>query len=86
MVDGDKPAMGFIYEAMDQAKEAIKTTYGDKRQKYLPLWKIIDDRWNKQLHRPLHASWLLLKPKVCNFKVFKLCYSLQKFSQSFKLN
>lgn len=24
MVDGDKHAMGFIYEAMDQAKEAIK--------------------------------------------------------------
>jgi hypothetical protein len=50
MVDGDKPTMGFIYEAMDQAKEAIKTTYGDKRQKYLSLWKIIDDRWNEQLH------------------------------------
>jgi hypothetical protein len=31
MVDDDKPAMGFIYEAMDQVKEAIKSTYGDKR-------------------------------------------------------
>jgi hypothetical protein len=27
MVDGDKPAMGFVYEAMDQAKEAIKEAY-----------------------------------------------------------
>jgi hypothetical protein len=27
MVDGDKPAMGFIYEAMDQAKAAIKEAY-----------------------------------------------------------
>jgi hypothetical protein len=31
MVDDDKPTMGFIYEAMDQVKEAIKSTYGDKR-------------------------------------------------------
>ena len=31
MVDGDKPTMGFIYEVMDQAKEAIKEAYGDKR-------------------------------------------------------
>jgi len=41
MVDGDKPTMGFIYEAMDQTKEAIKAAYGDKRQKYLPLWRIM---------------------------------------------
>jgi hypothetical protein len=50
MVDGDKSAMGFVYEAMDQGKEAIKLAYGDKRQKYFPLWRIIDERWNKQLH------------------------------------
>ena len=43
MVDGDKPTMGFIYEAMDQAKEAIKEAYGGKRQKYMPLWRIIDE-------------------------------------------
>jgi len=30
MVDSDKSAMGFVYEAMDQAKE--QATYGDKRQ------------------------------------------------------
>ena len=47
MVDGDKTAMGFIYEAMDQDKEAIKKEYGDKRQKYFPIWNIIDDRWNR---------------------------------------
>ncbi len=30
MVDGDKPAMGFVYEAMNQAKEAIKEAYNVK--------------------------------------------------------
>eukprot|EP00253_Pinus_taeda_P008141 PITA_08141 len=54
MVDSDKFAMGFVYEAMDQAKEQIKGAHGDKRQNYIPLWRIIYERWNKQLHRPLH--------------------------------
>jgi hypothetical protein len=63
MVDGDKPAMGFVYEAMDQAKEAIKEAYQGKRQKYLPLWRIIDEKWNKQLHRPLHAAGYYLNPR-----------------------
>ena len=43
MVDGDKATMEFIYEAMDQAKEVIKEAYEGKRQKYLPLWKLIND-------------------------------------------
>jgi hypothetical protein len=62
MVDGDKPTMGFVYETMDQAKEATKSAYGDKRQKYLPLWRIIDERWNEQLHRPLHAADYYINP------------------------
>ena len=67
MVDSDKPAMGFVYEAMDQAKEQIKAAYGDKRQKYIPLWRIIDERWNKQLHRPLHAAGYYLNPRYVIF-------------------
>jgi hypothetical protein len=39
----------------DQTKEAIKATYNDKRQKYLPLWKIIDNRLIMQLYQCLHV-------------------------------
>jgi hypothetical protein len=63
MVDNDKPAMGFVYEAMDQAKEAIKEAYGDKTQKYFPLWRKSEERWNKQLHRPLHVVGYYLNPR-----------------------
>lgn len=63
MVDGDKPTLGFIYEAMDQAKEAIKEAYGGKRQKYMPLWRIIDEKWNRQLHQPLHVAGYYLNPR-----------------------
>eukprot|EP00253_Pinus_taeda_P033830 PITA_33830 len=30
LVDGEKPAMGYLYEAMDKAKEAIRAYYADK--------------------------------------------------------
>eukprot|EP00253_Pinus_taeda_P035010 PITA_35010 len=63
MVDGDKPAMGYIYEAMDIAKEAIKRRYGDDETKYMPLWDIIDARWDRQLHSPLHAAGYFLNPQ-----------------------
>eukprot|EP00253_Pinus_taeda_P022909 PITA_22909 len=63
MVDGERLAMGFIYEAMDQAKEQIKRSYKDKVAKYGPIWAIIDERWNNQLHRPIHAAGYFLKPQ-----------------------
>ena len=39
LVDGDKPTMGYLYEAMDRAKEAIRAYYDDKG----------DDGFQKQL-------------------------------------
>eukprot|EP00253_Pinus_taeda_P012173 PITA_12173 len=41
---------------MDQTKEQIKTVYKDRVAKYGPIWAIIDERWNNQLHRPIHAA------------------------------
>ncbi|KAK2386129.1 hypothetical protein QL285_060056 [Trifolium repens] len=75
MVDSDEePAMGLIYEAMDQAKEDIQVGYNNKRKSYKPVWDIIDKRWEKQLHRPLHAAGYYLNPMLHydpNFKADK---------------
>ena len=63
LVDGEKkPAMGYIYEAMDRAKEAIIKSFNEKEEKYKEVFKIIDDRWECQLHRPLHAAGYYLNP------------------------
>ncbi|CAH9076716.1 unnamed protein product [Cuscuta europaea] len=63
ITDGELPAMGFIYEAMERAKLGIKNTLGGKEEKYMPLWKIIDKRWNENLHSPLHAAGYYLNPQ-----------------------
>ena len=63
LVDGERLAMGYIYEAMDQAKEQIRAAYKDRVAKYGPIWEIIDHRWNNQLHRPIHAAGYFLNPR-----------------------
>ncbi|XP_057833525.2 ABC transporter C family member 9 isoform X2 [Cryptomeria japonica] len=63
MVDGEGMPMGFIYEAMDRAKEAISHYYRGNTRKCEILWRIIDRRWTNQLHQPIHASAYFLNPK-----------------------
>ncbi|XP_031405764.1 uncharacterized protein LOC116214505 [Punica granatum] len=65
MVDSDeKPAMGFIYNEMEKAKQKIKANFKDDRKSYDPIWKVIDERWEVQLHRPLHAAAYYLNPQL----------------------
>ncbi|KAJ9159951.1 hypothetical protein P3X46_025400 [Hevea brasiliensis] len=72
IVDGDMPAMGYIYEGIERAKAAIKAFYKGIEEKYMPIWDIIDQRWNIQLHSPLHAAAAFLNPSIFynpNFKI-----------------
>ncbi|MQL72124.1 hypothetical protein Taro_004463 [Colocasia esculenta] len=61
MVDGDdKNDMGYLYEAMDKAKENLRErnlkTYGK-------WWAIIDKRWKMTLHHDLHATGYFFNPR-----------------------
>jgi hypothetical protein len=64
LFDGGKPAMGYLYEAMDRAKESIRAYYVEKgdqgNERKEMIWMVIDDRWNNTLHRPIHAAGLYL--------------------------
>ncbi|XP_059635539.1 uncharacterized protein LOC132277712 [Cornus florida] len=45
LVDGErKPPMGYIYAAMDRAKEAIAKSFGGVEDKYSNIFEIIDKR------------------------------------------
>eukprot|EP00253_Pinus_taeda_P008369 PITA_08369 len=48
---------------MDEEKEQMRETYKDKLPKYGCIWEIIDNRWNNQLHHPIHAAGYFLNPK-----------------------
>ncbi|XP_018627616.1 uncharacterized protein [Nicotiana tomentosiformis] len=63
LVDGErKPPMGYIYEAMDMAKEVIEKAFVHDKRKYGKVFEIIDERWTVQLHQPLHAAGHILNP------------------------
>jgi hypothetical protein len=75
LVDDEKPAMGYLYEAMDKAKEAIYMYYEDKGgegfTRRAEIWSVIDERWNNTLHRLIHAAGLYLNPAYsyeCGFR------------------
>jgi len=51
-----KSYMGYIYEAMEKAKEIIMKSFNNDESKYNYLFTIIDNRWTCQLNRPLHAA------------------------------
>ncbi|RWR73192.1 hypothetical protein CKAN_00144800 [Cinnamomum micranthum f. kanehirae] len=51
--------MGFLYEAVVRAKLAIQANC----KYYKAYWKIIDNRWEKQLHHDLHAAGYFFNPQ-----------------------
>ena len=64
LVDGEKKApMGYIYEAMNRAKDIIVRSLNGNEEKYEEIFKIIDKKWEIQLHRPLHAAGYFLNSK-----------------------
>ncbi|XLR46701.1 hypothetical protein S83_031361 [Arachis hypogaea] len=57
LVDGEKkPPIRYIYEEIEKTKECIIKIFLNDKCKYNDVFKIIDNRWNCQLHRPLHAA------------------------------
>ncbi|XP_042950125.1 uncharacterized protein LOC122282239 [Carya illinoinensis] len=72
LVDGDeKPAMGYLYDAMEKAKENIKARLKNKVSTFMPFIRVIDARWDKQLHSALHAAGCLLNPGIYFNPCFK---------------
>ncbi|CAN6286343.1 unnamed protein product [Urochloa humidicola] len=56
-----RPAMGYIYAGLYQAKAAIKKELVNKND-YMAYWNIIDWRWDNQTPRPLHSAGFFLNP------------------------
>ena len=79
LVDGDeKPIMGYLYEAMDKAKEEIKRRLKNKVSLYGHYIRVIDARWDKQLHSPLHAAGCFFNPAIYFRPSFKRQNEVQR--------
>ncbi|MQL86777.1 hypothetical protein Taro_019318, partial [Colocasia esculenta] len=60
-VDGERRSeMGYLYEAMDRAKELIQM---NNKTMYAKWWEIVDRRWEHTLHHDLHAAGHFFNPQ-----------------------
>ncbi|CAL9109905.1 unnamed protein product [Musa acuminata var. zebrina] len=71
LVDGDMPAMGYIYEGIERAKMAIKAFYKGCEEKYMSVLEIIERRWSTHCHSHLHAAAAFLNPSIFYDPSFK---------------
>lgn len=55
-------AMGYVFAGIYRAKEIIKRELV-KKEDYMIYWNIIDHRWKKFWHLPLHVAGFYLNPK-----------------------
>ncbi|GAU16471.1 hypothetical protein TSUD_167030 [Trifolium subterraneum] len=62
----DKPAMGYLYRAIYKAREEIEKRFKRNKLKVEPYLKILDNRWDAQLRKNLHAAGYWLNPS-CRF-------------------
>ncbi|MQL83772.1 hypothetical protein Taro_016258 [Colocasia esculenta] len=60
-VDGERRSeMGYLYEAIDRAKELIQM---NNKTTYAKWWEIVDRRWEHTLHHDLHAAGHFFNPQ-----------------------
>lgn len=68
----EKPSMGYLYEAMEKAKELIRARMMHKVSLYGPYVRVIDARMEKQLNSPLQAAGLFFNPGIFFSPTFKM--------------
>lgn len=61
---GEKPSVGYIYDAMEKAKKSIIDALNNKESAYLPYLEVIDHIWQEEFHSSLHAAAYYLNPSV----------------------
>ncbi|PKI54062.1 hypothetical protein CRG98_025556 [Punica granatum] len=59
----ERPAMRFLLEAMYKAREEMLKRFNKRKKKIEPYINILDARWDRQLHKNLHAAEYWLNPK-----------------------
>ena len=55
-VDSDGSTAGYLYEAMEMAKEAIQQRCDNNEDKYIQIWELFEGRHSQNIIHPIHAA------------------------------
>ncbi|XP_031252170.1 uncharacterized protein LOC116110077 [Pistacia vera] len=58
----EMPAIGYVYDGMYKAKNAIKKLFKNKKRLYKPYTRIIKLHWDRTLRRDIHVAAYYLNP------------------------
>ncbi|XP_057425784.1 uncharacterized protein LOC130719161 [Lotus japonicus] len=58
----DKPTMGFLYQSFYKNREEMAKRFQRNKKKVEPYLKTIDNRWDSQLRKNIHATGYWLNP------------------------
>uniref|UniRef100_A0A7N2RCL3 Uncharacterized protein n=1 Tax=Quercus lobata TaxID=97700 RepID=A0A7N2RCL3_QUELO len=69
LVDSDWSTTGYLYEAMEMEKEAIKQQCASNQDKYMQIWELVNRRCIENIIHPIHAAATFLNPSyMCSEK------------------
>ncbi|KAK9997651.1 hypothetical protein SO802_022337 [Lithocarpus litseifolius] len=69
LVDSDWSTTGYLYEAMEMEKEAIKQQCASNQDKYMQIWELVNCRHTENIIHPIHAAATFLNPSnMCSEK------------------
>nr|CAB3471660.1 unnamed protein product [Digitaria exilis] len=63
-VSGGKAAIGYIYESMTKVTDSIRTYYIMDEGKCKSFLDIVEQKWQAELHSPLHSAAAYLNPSI----------------------
>jgi hypothetical protein len=63
-VSGGKAAIGYIYESMTKVIDSIRTYYIMDEGKCKSFLDIVEQKWQAELHSPLHSAAAYLNPSI----------------------
>lgn len=63
-VSGGRQAIGYIYESMTKVTDSIRTYYIMDEGKCKSFLDIVEQRWQTELHSPLHSAAAFLSPGI----------------------
>ncbi|KAL7582576.1 hypothetical protein Lser_V15G44376 [Lactuca serriola] len=74
----EKPAIGYVYEGMRQARRGIKELFKKKKELYRPYTNINDSRWDRMLRKSIYCAAYWLNP-VFQYDHANLCKKNEVF-------
>ena len=78
LVDSDGSTAGYLYQAMEKAKEAIKNCSKDNQTKYWKIWELLEHQRSANITHPIHVAPAFLNPSYMTRDDFRECHEIKE--------